>query len=162
MLDDADPQVQRESIRAIVQIGTQQAYAVLERALVASSASRETIVQQLIGLREDKAIPLLCYVLNHTQPRGRLAKAHAEIIDALGTLGAHPDSTRTLRQVLHRGEWWAPFKTAALREAAATALLRIGSPETSAVLAEAAHGGSRGVRKIARPKAEIAARRERT
>ena len=135
MLGDADPQVQRESIRAIV--------------------------QQLIGLREDKAIPLLCYVLNHTEPRGRLAKAHAEIIDALGTLSAHPDSTRTLRQVLHRGEWWAPFKTAALREAAATALLRIGSPETSAVLAEAARGGSRGVRKIARPKAEIAARRER-
>jgi hypothetical protein len=162
MLGDADPQVQRESIRAIVQIGTQQAYAVLERALVASSTSRETIVQQLIGLREDKAIPLLCYVLNHTEPRGRLAKAHAEIIDALGTLSAHPDSTRTLRQVLHRGEWWAPFKTAALREAAATALLRIGSPETSAVLAEAARGGSRGVRKIARPKAEIAARRERT
>ena len=31
MLDDADPEVQRESIRAIVQIGTEEAFAVLER-----------------------------------------------------------------------------------------------------------------------------------
>ena len=44
MLGDADPQVQRESIRAIVQIGTPEAYAVLERALVASRAAREAIV----------------------------------------------------------------------------------------------------------------------
>jgi hypothetical protein len=121
------------------------------------------IVEQLIGMREDKTIPLLCYVLNHTKPRGRLAKAHAEIIDALGNLGAHAESTRTLRQILHRAEWFAPFKTAALREAAAAALLRIGSPETTAVLTEAASTGSRNVRKIARAKAEIAARRgERT
>jgi hypothetical protein len=161
MLGDADPQVQRESIRAIVQIGTPQAYAVLERALVASRASRETIVQQLITLREEKAVPLLCYVLNHTKPRGRLAKAHAEIIDALGSLHAHAESTRTLRQVLYRSEWYAPFKTAALREAAATALLRIGSPDATAVLDEAARTGSRSVRKIARPKADIAARRGR-
>ena len=161
MLGDADPQVQRESIRAIVQIGTKQAYAVLEHALVASRAARETIVQQLIALREDKAIPLLCYVLNHTRPRGRLARAHAEIIDALGSLSAHAESTRTLRRILHDGNWLAPFKTAALREAAASALLRIGSPETAAVLAEAASSGSRSVRKIARPKVDIAARRAR-
>lgn len=161
MLGDADPQVQRESIRAIVQIGSQEAYAVLERALVASSASRETIVQQLIGLREDKAIPLLCYVLNHTEPRGKLAKAHLEIVDALGSLGTHAESTRTLRRVLHRGDWWAPFRTVALRQAAATALLRIGSAEATAVLEEAAQTGSRGVRKVARAKAGIAARRER-
>jgi hypothetical protein len=161
MLGDADPQVQRESIRAIVQIGTQQAYAVLERALVASSASRDAIMQQLIGLREDKAVPLLCYVLNHTRPRGKLAQACAEMIDALGTLKPHPESTRTLREMLHRGDWWAPFRTAALREAAATALLRLGSAEAVAVLEEAARSGSRRVRRIAHAKAAMAARRER-
>jgi hypothetical protein len=163
MLNDADPQVQRESIRAIVQIGTKPAYAVLQNALVASRTAREMIVEQLIGMRDDKTIPLLCYVLNHTRPRGRMSAAHAEIIDALGSLGAHGESTRTLREILHRTGWLAPFKTAALREAAAAALLRIGSPEATAVLTEAARTGSRNVRKIARSKAEIAARRgERT
>ena len=159
MLDDADPQVQRESIRAIVQIGTEEAYAVLERALVASSATRDTILQELIGLRDDKAIPLLCYVLNHTAPRGTLAQVHSEIIDALGGLTLHPVSTRTLKAVLHRGDWWAPFRTAALRQAAATALRRIAAPETIAVLEEAVRSGTRGVRNAARPQMAIAVRR---
>jgi hypothetical protein len=37
----------------------------------------------------------------------------------------------------------------------------MGSPEATALLDEAARAGSRGVRKIARTKAGIAARRER-
>ncbi len=151
MLDDADPQVQREAIRAIVQIGTEAAYAVLQRALVGGeSASRETIVQQLIALRDDKAVPLLCYVLNHTSPRGRLAEVHLAIIEALGTFTPHPDSTRTLTTVLYRGEWWAPIRTAGLRRAAAEALRRLGSPEALDILQKAAARGSRGVRAAAR------------
>jgi HEAT repeat protein len=146
MLDDADPQVQRESIRAIVQIGTDEAFAVLQQALVGGSASRDTILQQLIGLRDDKAVPLLCYVLNHTSPRGKMRDVHAQIIDALGSLTVHPESTRTLRTILYRGEWWAPVRTATLRQAAASALRQIGRPETRARLEYAATLGSRGVR----------------
>jgi hypothetical protein len=161
MLGDADQQVQREAIRAIVQIGTPKAYAVLERAVAANSTARDTIVEHLLGLREDNAVPLLCYVLNHTEPKGKMVKVHAEIIDALGGLKAHPDSMRTLRDVLHRGTWWAPFKTAALREAAADALLKMGTPDASAVLDEAARTGSRRVRRIAQARAAIATRRDR-
>jgi HEAT repeat protein len=151
MLDDADPQVQRESIRAIVQIGSDEAFAVLEKPLVAgSSTSRDTILQQLIGLRDDKAIPLLCYVLKHTSPRGKMVSVHAQIIEALGSLSLHKESTRTLRDILYRGEWWAPFRTAALRQAAAAALRHIGAPDTIAVLQEAFRGGSRGVRVAAK------------
>jgi len=150
MLDDADPQVQRESIRAIVQIGTDEAFAVLQQALLGANASRDTILQQLIGLRDDKAVPLLCYVLNHTSPRGKMADVHAQIIDALGSLTVHPESTRTLRTVLYRSEWWAPLRTAALRQAAAAALRQIGRPETLAILEEAATNGSRKVRAAAR------------
>jgi len=150
MLDDADPQVQRESIRAIVLIGTDEAFAVLEQALMGGDASRGTILQQLIGLRDDKAIPLLCYVLDHTSPRRKLVPVHAQIIEALGSLGAHPASTNTLRAVLYRGQWWAPLRTAALRQAAAAALKRLGSPETLAVLRDAAANGTRGVRNAAK------------
>ena len=161
MLDDADPQVQRESIRAIVQIGTEASYAVLEQALVGRGAARDTILQQLIGLRDEKAVPLLCYVLDHSAPRGKLVEVHTQIIDALGGLSARPESTRTLRDILYRGQWWAPFRTSALRQAAAIALRRIGSPETIAVLEEAARSGGRGVRHAARAQVDMAARRER-
>jgi hypothetical protein len=150
MLDDADPQVQRESIRAIVQIGTDEAFAVLEHALVSGAASRDTILQQLIGLRDDKAASLLCYVLNHTAPRRQLVAVHAQIIEALGNLAAHPDSIETLRVILYRGEWWAPFRTGALRHAAAAALQRLGTPQAAVVLDHAATRASRGVRNVAR------------
>src|SRR6185369_4470981 len=111
MLNDADPQVQRESIRAIVQIGTNNAYAVLQRALVSKSATRETVLQELLGLRDDKAAPLLCYVLKQTQPTGRFLKVHLDMIDALGNLRGHPESIRTLKQILYGGSMWTPFKT---------------------------------------------------
>jgi HEAT repeat protein len=154
MLDDNDPQVQRESIRAIVHIGTNEGYAVLERAL--AGRSRGAILEQLIALRDDKAIPLLCYVLKRTNAQGRLVNVHLAIIDALAGLSPHPDSTTTLKAVLYGGTWWAPFRTAALRQAAATALRRIGGADAVAVLEEAAASGARGVRAAARAQVGIA------
>jgi hypothetical protein len=148
MLDDADPQVQRDSIRAIVQIATEEAYAVLERAL--QGKTRDAILEQLISLRDDKAIPLLCHVLDHTTPRGRMVNAHLAIIDALGSLSPHPKATETLKKVLYAGDWWAPFRTAALRQASALALRRIGGPDAASVLEEAAAKAPRRVRNAAR------------
>jgi len=148
MLDDADTQVQRDAIRAIVQIATDEAYAVLERAL--QGKTRDAIVEQLISLRDDKAVPLLCHVLNHTKPRGQMANVHVGVIDALGGLSAHPQAAETLKRVLYSGSWWAPFRTSALRNAAAQALRRMGGPEAAAVLEEAAARGPRGVRNAAR------------
>jgi hypothetical protein len=160
MLEDRDPQVQRDAITAIAQLGNNEAFAVLQRALLAGTDSSKTIPQQLISLREERAVPLLCYVLNHSTPRGRLVEMHAQIIEALGALGAHPESTETLRTTLYRGEWWAPIRTRVLRQAAAAALRRIGSPEARAVLDEARRRGSRGVRNAARAQAGPAPRKE--
>ena len=160
MLNDADTQVQRESIRAIVQIGTNNAYAVLQRALVSKSATRETVLQELLGLRDDKAAPLLCYVLKQTQPTGRFFKVHIDMIDALGNLRGHPESIRTLKHVLYSGSIWRPFKTAALRRAAASALKHIGSDDATAVLDEAIAKGPRGVRKAAKSQVGTALRPE--
>ena len=160
MLEDSDPQVQREAIRAIVQTASEEAYAVLQRALTEGGA-RGTILQELIGIRDDKVVPLLCSVLSRSAPRGPLVEIHAQIMEALGGLGDHPDSARTLREALYRGEWWAPYRTAALRRVAAAALRRIGSPATFAILEEAAKAGRRGVRNAARPHLRAAPQRER-
>jgi HEAT repeat protein len=160
MLNDADPQVQRESIRAIVQVGTNNAYAVLQRALISKSATRETVLQELLGLRDDKAAPMLCYVLKQTQPTGRFLKVHLDMIEALGNLRGHPESIRTLKQVLYSGSIWTPFKTRALRHAAASALKRIGSAEATAVLDEAVTKGPRGVRGAAKAQVGSALRPE--
>ena len=159
MLSDADPEVQRESVRAIVQISTPEAYAVMKRALDDGDPTREMVVHQLIALRDDRAVPLLCHVVATTAPRARLVDTHEAIFDALSALGPHETSTAVLRAALHRGDWWAPGRTSRLRRAAAAALQRIASPETQAVLADAAASGVRGVRKAVR---EIALRQPTT
>jgi HEAT repeat protein len=150
LLNDADPQVQRDAVRAIVQIGTPEAFAVVDRACDANDAARELIIREVIGLRDSRAVPSLAAVLKNTSPRGALAALHESIIDALAGLGAHADSTAALRGALDRGDWWAPRRTAALRKAAATALKRIGSPETLEALEDAQRSSSRGVRAAAR------------
>jgi hypothetical protein len=150
LLNDADPQVQRDAVRAIVTIGTPEAFAVIDRQCGASDAARELIVREVIGLRDTRAVPSLAAVLRTTAPRGALVPLHEAIIDALAALGAHADSTAALRSALDRGDWWAPRRTAVLRHRAATALKRIGSPETLEALEDALRTGSRGVRAAAR------------
>jgi HEAT repeat protein len=161
MLDDGDPQVQRDAIRAIAQIGTEDAFAVLQQALLSGKGSSATIPQQIISLREARAVPLLCYVLEHSKPRGPFVALHTQIMEALGALGQHPASIATLKAALHRSEWWAPGRTALLRRAAALALWRIGSPEALRVLEEAAQHGARRIRTAARIPAGTPPRRDR-
>jgi hypothetical protein len=150
LINDADPQVQRDAVRAIVQIGTPEAFAVIDRGCETNDATRELIVREVIGLRDTRAVPSLAAVLKTTSPRGVMAALHEAIIDALAALGTHADSTAALRAALDRGDWWAPRRTAALRKAAATALKRIGSPETLGALEDALRSTTRGVRAAAR------------
>ena len=164
MLEDRDPQVQRDAIRAIAQLGNDEAFAVLQKALLSGTPAGNSIPQQLITLKEERAAPLLCYVLSHSQPRGQFVAIHAQIMEALGALGSQPESISTLQAALYRGEWWAPTRTAMLRRAAALALGRIGSVEARNVLEDAKRKGSRGVRKAARmaPSAPPRRQQERT
>jgi HEAT repeat protein len=150
MLEDRDPQVQRDAIKAIAQLGNDEAFAVLQKALMSGTQAGNAIPQQLITLKEERAAPLLCYVLKNTIPRGRLIEVHTQVMEALGAIGSHPESIATLETALYRGEWWAPTRTAALRRAAALALGRIGSPEARRVLEDAKKKGSRGVRNAAK------------
>ena len=150
LLDDAEPQVQRDAVRAIATIGTPEAFAVIDRQCATSDAARELIVREVIGLRDPRAVPSLAAVLGRTSPRGAMAPLHLAIIDALSALGAHSDSTAALRSALERGDWWAPRRTAVLRHAAAAALRRIGSPETLEALDHGLRSHSRGVRSAAR------------
>jgi len=162
MLGDADPEVQRESIHAIVEIGTTNAYTVLHRLLLEADTPRESALRELVSLRDDKAVPLFSYVITRAEPHGKLVSIHASMIEALGTMRPRPESIRALQQVLLRGNWRAPFRTATLRRAAAAALRRLGTPEALAVLEAAINTGGRGVRKIARAQVAVFPRREKS
>jgi HEAT repeat protein len=150
LLDDNEPQVQREAVRAILNIGTDRAYEILQEALTSGNArSRDAIMQSLSLLREERAAPLFIFILRHVNHRGRLADVYLRAIESLGAL-RDPDGIAPLKEALHKGEWWAPRRTSALRAAAATALARVGTPEARAVLDEAVANGPRGIRAAAR------------
>jgi hypothetical protein len=151
LLDDAEPAVQREALRGIVQIGTDEAYGALQQALKSGTTrTRDAIMQVLGSSRDERAAPLFVYILQHTDYRGALEGVYMAAIEALGKVGGESDSIEVLRQVLYRGEWWAPFRTARIRSAAATALRASGTDAATRVLDEAASGGPRAVRRIAR------------
>jgi hypothetical protein len=158
LLDDTEPQVQREALLAILDIGTDDAYKVLEQALASGSTrSREVIMQSLGLLRDERATPLFAFILRHVDHRGPLLPVYLGAIESLGAL-RDPEAIRPLEEALYTGEWWAPRRTRALRSAAAAALARIGTPDSQAVLQEALDRGSRRVRAVVRAQLAITAR----
>jgi HEAT repeat protein len=152
LLDDSEPHVQREAIRAILGIGTDEAYSTLEKALASGTeSSRLAIMEMLSSLRDDRAAPLFSYIVSHVDHRGPLRSVYAHAIESLGAL-RDENAVDLLREAIDRGEWYAPFRTAALRRSAALALHRIGTPRALDALRDAAANGSRGVRAAARAK----------
>jgi HEAT repeat protein/PBS lyase HEAT-like repeat-containing protein len=151
LLDDSESQVQREALRAILDIGTDAAYAVLQQALVSGTVqSREAIMRSIALLRDERATPLFAYIVGHVNHRGALLPIYLSAIESLGAL-RDPAGVQALKTALYRGEWWAPRRTARLRAAAADALARTATPEAIAVLREAAESQSRSVRSAAQP-----------
>ena len=150
LLDDAEPNVQREALRAILAIGTDQAYDVLQRAMATGTErTRTSLMLALVGMRDERAAPLFGYIVRHVDHRGILRDVFLRSIEALGTFRDEP-SIDLLKEVLYRGEWWTPRRTAKLRGTAAQALRRIGTPAAIQALQQAAEEGPRGVRAAAR------------
>ena len=151
LLDDDEPQVQREAVRAILNIGTDAAYQVLQQALTTGTPqSRDAIMQTISLVRDERATPLFAYILSHVDYRGPLRGVYMRAIESLGAL-RDSEAVPVLKMALYRGDWWAPRRTAAARAAAAQALARIGTPSAIEVLREAESSGRRALRTVVRP-----------
>lgn len=153
MLDDHEPGVQREALRAILQIGTNEAYQLLETALKSGAAhTRDAIMQSLGGFRDERAAPLLVHILTTTGYTGALEATYTQTIDSLGKVAIDDRSVAMLETILRRGEWWAPGRTSRLRAAAARALRSIDTPAAERALddGEKAGGGVKRAVKVAR------------
>jgi hypothetical protein len=150
MLDDAEQNVQREAVRAIAMIGTDEAYKVLHDALsTGTPRQHEAIVGALGSLRDERALPLFCHMVGRDEYRRTMLVAYQAAVDGLAAVGG-PDAVRALADAMTRGEWWAPFRTAAIRRLLAGALRKIGSAEALDALRHAADHGPRGARAAAR------------
>lgn len=150
LLDDAEPNVQRDAVRAIALIGTAGAFSVLQQALTdGTDRQREAIIGAIGAMRDERAVPLFRHLVRQDSYRRTLQRAWLAAVEGLAAVG-DDDAVRALGEALPRGEWWAPYRTAALRRAVAAALGRIGTPAAMQVLEAAATAGPRGARLVAR------------
>jgi hypothetical protein len=151
MLDDSDAGVQREALRAILQVGTTDAYHMLEQALRSGAdGTKDTILQSLGAFRDEKATPLFHYILSNTPFTGANEPLLTQTMESLGRVATDERSVSILKDILYRGEWWAPGRTARFRTTAARALRSMPTSSAEFALQEAAAAGSGGVRKVAK------------
>jgi HEAT repeats/PBS lyase HEAT-like repeat len=149
LLTDPEPLVQREAIQGLVLNGSDEASAILLRALTtASGRTRGTLMGELLSLRDERAAPLFCYLLRHLD-RNALQQLYLTAIEALGVFGG-PDAVDALKHALYEGSWLTLFRTRRIRAACVEALRKIGTPAAVEALREASVRGSRGVRAAAR------------
>ncbi len=149
LLTDSEPLVQREAIQGLVMNGSDEASAILMRALTsATGRSRASMIGELLGMRDERAAPLFCYLVRNLD-RNAFQQVYVAALEALGIFGG-PDAVDALKYALHEGSWWTPVRTRRIRAAAADALRKIGTPAAVEVLREAASRGGRGVRAAAR------------
>lgn len=149
LLTDTEPLVQREAVQGLVMSGSEEASAILVRALTsATGRTRDTLVKEVLSIKDERAAPLYCYLLTHVK-RGMFPKIYWAAVQALAA-SKTPEAVQALKFVLHHGELWAPIRTRRLRAAAATSLRAIGTRDAIDALREISHRGPRGARTAAR------------
>lgn len=148
LLNDKEPRVQREALRAVVLSGQERTFDLVVRALAPESPARQSLAAELVTMKDERAAPLLSYLLPRID-RQALRPLFLAVIDTLGTFGG-TEAVDALKTALYDGNMWTPFKTRAHRAAAADALRRIGTEAALSVLRGAAASGPRGVRAAAR------------
>jgi len=153
LLADAEPLVQREAVQGLMMNGSKDAAAILLSALgSAKGKTRETLLSEIVKMRDQRTAPLFGYLLRQMDRR-QFPQLYLAAIEAVGQFGG-TDAIDVLKRVLHAGDWWAPLRNRQYRGAAAHALNRIGTAEAIAVLRDASTGGGFGVRRAARTELE--------
>ena len=149
LLTDTEPLVQREAVQALVLNGSDEASKTLLQAIASTSGrTRETLLNELTSMRDERAAPLFAYLVRHMDRR-KEQQLYLSSVVALGTCGG-ANAVEALKFALYQGDFWSPLATRRLRAAAAQALRKIGTPAALAVLREASAQGRRGVRAAAR------------
>jgi hypothetical protein len=149
LLTDSEPLVRHEAVQGLVMSGSDEASKSLHQAITsAAGRTRERLINELTGLRDDRAAALFAYLIRHMDRRIE-QRLYLSAIETLGTFGG-TDAVEALKLALYQGTWWSPLRTRRLRTAAATALRRIGTAAAIDVLREAAARGALGVRAAAR------------
>jgi HEAT repeat protein len=142
--------VLRTAVAALAGIDDPAAARAVQTALrAASGASRDAVVSALVAEKDPRVVPMLVRILEESDPFGA---DHHTVLDTLHAVQQLADdrAVPAVAAVMRRNKLFAWKKARALKEAAVSALVSIGSQGARAALAEAATTGDRTLKKIVR------------
>lgn len=143
------PQVRRAAVSALARIGCAAATRAIHTALRTSTGeARTAVIEALVGLKDQRVVPLLAQILETTDPFGA---DHGLVLEALAALASIRDD-RALPQIValaRRRRWLAWRATTRLRTAALGALVHMGSANAQQALADLARSGDFFLRRLA-------------
>jgi hypothetical protein len=149
LLADSEPLVQREAVQGLMMNGSKEAAAILLNALSSSKGqTRETLLSEVLKMRDQRAAPLFGYLVRQMDRR-QFPQLYLTAIEALGTFGG-ADAVDALKGVLRTGPWWTPMSNRKYHGAAVHSLSRMGTTDAREALREASRTGGFGVRSAAR------------
>ncbi len=150
LLRGPDARVMRAAVRALAGIRDPAAARAIHTVLrAATGGQRQAVVAALVEERDPRVIPVLACILEQSRPLGGEHELVVETLAALADVGGD-DGVPHIVRVMRQRSWFARGKTRSLKRASLGALRRIGSPAAVKALADAAAGGDRMLRRLAR------------
>ena len=150
LLRSTEPRVIAEAVRALARIDDPAAARAIQLTLrTASGSVRQAAIDVLVADGDARVVPVIIRILNEARLFGA---DHALTLEALRAL-VHIGDDRTvlpLGSILRRRSWLAPRRTRAVRVAAASALIGIGSARATAMFDDAAKNGDYLLRRLLR------------
>lgn len=148
LLRRGDPRVVREAVSALGNIPDPSAARAIHTVLrAATGPARRAVVEALVADRDPRVVPMLVRIIEESEPLGKDHDVALETIEALGTVGVD-EASPVLATVIRRRAFFGRKKLRAVKERGVTALSRIGGPQATAALEDAARTGDRMLRKI--------------
>jgi HEAT repeat protein len=150
LLRGSDPRVMQAAVEALASIDDPAAARAIHTVLRAATGEhRLAVVAALVKEKDRRVVPLLGRILSESHPLGADHDIVLETLGAIGDVGGD-GALGDVARVMRCRSWIARKKMRAVKVAAIGTLLRIGTPAAGSALAEAAGGGDRLLKKLAR------------
>jgi HEAT repeat protein len=149
LLRKAEPRVLQAAVSSLAKIDDPAAARALHTVLKAATGdARAAVINALVGLKNQRVVPLLTRILQDSDPFGA---DHTLVLDTMTAMASMQDDRAVppVAQLARRRRWLAWGKTKRLRETGLRTLARIGTDKATAAIDDLKKTGDFFLRRMA-------------